>query len=634
MAAESTRTPRLPLAQWGYRPGLRQPVCPIRLHLQLPTVAPAWPAVDRRLRAFFGDAADVDPPADAIGDNLDSAAAADALALAQRVLRVAACLQRAGGIPAFCPGSVGRLQADDRDRRTWTALVFVPFIGSLSARTSAQALRIAGHILQQFMAALTPIDRDASWQRLEEEVMAPWRRLSASGVSTLPVLRAAQDANIPWFHLGGDLYQLGWGAKGIGLRRSAVASDSALGTKIAQHKQHAADRLRLAGLPAPDHIMVPNEESALRAADQLGFPVVIKPANRDRGEGVTVDVTDAEQLKRAYQRAASCSTQVLVERQAPGYCHRLVVCRGQVVYAIERLPRSVVGDGRHSVSELIRQGNAARQKQPPWDRDKPYPDDAEAEQQLKAAGMTFNTVPAPGVRVMLRRIESTAEGGDPRGCTDGLHPENADLAVRAAALFGLTVAGVDLMTTDISRPWYETGAVINEVNPMPSLGSNAYSREHLPELLVRLMPAGARIPVAAIVGAESALARARELQAAHWKQGCACFLTSHAVTLAADGRPLVLACSGLMARAHALLLDPRVEALVLLIQTDELLDSGLPVDRLTAVEDAAGPLRSVSNAARALCVADRRNSLLQLLRQFEADIGKPAPAFSERCRGR
>ena len=104
--------------------------------------------------------------------------------------------------------------------------------------------------------------------------------------------------SIPIRHLGVGIFQLGWGAKARRMDRSTTERDSVMGAKLSQSKVLTARLLRSAGLPAALYEVVTNYDNALRTARQTGWPVVVKPVDRDRGEGVTVDVSGEQVLKK------------------------------------------------------------------------------------------------------------------------------------------------------------------------------------------------------------------------------------------------------------------------------------------------------------------------------------------------
>ena len=302
---------------------------------------------------------------------------------------------------------------------------------------------------------------------------------------------------------------------------------------------------------------------------------------------------------------ASKSAAVVVERQVAGVCHRLFVADGRLLYAVKRWPKSVHGDGVRSVAELIRDANRHEESLPPWQRSEPFENDAATTAALAAVGLALDTVPAPGQRVALRRIESTASGGHDEDVTDRIHPANLDIALRAAALFGLRVAGIDIIATDITRPWHESGAIVNEVNFAPLLGGGAISRTHVPTFIAGLVDGNGRIPIEAIVGGRAAMDAARARQQALSALHGECVATSHDVTLNAAGEAMSLPFKSLSERFKALLMNKQVGAIVLVVQDDALLRTGMPVDRVDHVstaQDVADSALSSSSLVRMLAL--------------------------------
>ena len=321
--------------------------------------------------------------------------------------------------------------------------------------------------------------------RFEDMVKKGKPPLELGGGSTLPVLQTARSMGIPFFHLGRGIYQLGLGSKARHLDRSHGAGDSFVGVMLAGDKAAAARLLKARGLPVPAHEMVVTKEAAVSAAAALGFPVVVKPLDANRGEGVTVDLDSPTAVATAFEKAktATRSRVVLVEKQVAGVCHRLFIVKGQLLYAVKRLPIHVTGDGKQTLAQLVKAGAARDLKQPFWLRSGMATVDDAALAALKARGHPPEAIPPRGARVFLRPIESTAWGGIDEDATANVHPLNLAAAVAAAETFGLEVAGVDMITTDLSVPWTESGAAINEVNGGPLLGGAAISLSHVPRFL-------------------------------------------------------------------------------------------------------------------------------------------------------
>ncbi|MEO0003779.1 MAG: hypothetical protein RLZZ22_1471, partial [Pseudomonadota bacterium] len=454
-----------------------------------------------------------------------------------RALLLARQLLQTSRIPVFDPPRIVSLNGPEAKTDRWQAQVGLALVHQLPVALYGEALTAALGLCD--LAASTALS-ETSLENLYDEanrVIGRLTRVMPPGKSTLPVLQAAHDQGIPFLHLGGGIFQLGWGSKAHRMDRSATELDSAIGARLAQSKALTARLLQGAGLPAPRQRVVTDAASALAAARRLGWPVVVKPLDLDRGEGVTVDVADEPGLEAAFgtARDLSPSRQVIVERQVVGCCHRLFIARGRLLYAVKRLPMSVLADGRHRIIDLVQAELEAQRRLPPWQRSKIQPLDALALSALAAAGHDADSVPPAGEWVALRRIESTAWGGIDEEVSAIVHPENLRIAIEASRLFGLDIAGIDLITPDIARPWFENGAILNEVNHAPQLGGGEISRRQIPVLLDWLIQDRGRIPVEIFVGGDAAWTAASQRWQALLADGLRAYLTGPELTLEPSG---------------------------------------------------------------------------------------------------
>ncbi len=518
-----------------------------------------------------------------------------------RALLLARQLLQASRIPVFDPPQIVSLDGPAAEAGRWQARVALALVHQLPLAVYSEALTAALRLCE--LAASQALT-EASLEGLYDEanrVIDRLTRLMPPGKSTLPLLQAAHDQGIPFLHLGGGIFQLGWGSKAHRIDRSATGLDSAIGARLAQSKALTARLLQGAGLPAPRQQVVTDVASALAAARRLGWPVVIKPQDLDRGEGVTVDVADEAMLQTAFATAQGLSRagQVTVERQVAGCCHRLFIARGRLLYAVKRLPMSVLADGRHRIAELVQAELDAQRRRPPWQRSKIQPLDALALGALAAAGYSADSVPPAGQWIALRRIESTAWGGVDEEVSAIVHPDNLRIALEASRLFGLDIAGIDLITPDIARPWFENGAIINEVNHAPQLGGGEISRRQIPALLDLLLQDRGRIPIEVFVGGEAAWTAASQRWQALLADGLRAYLTGPELTLEPSGAPHHMALTGSYPRASALALSARVDAIVMAVPPREFIAAELPfegVERLVGTEAlfARAPGRSGS----------------------------------------
>ena len=489
----------------------------------------------------------------------------------KQVLAFVLALLHAARIPVFGPIPVLSCNPDEHKPSQWQGVCQLPYPQLLPVKTMATLVSEAFQLAQWASAADIHLatNREHFFQQVESGAFPILAASRARGKSTFEMLRVAHSLGIPYRPLAGGVFQLGWGRHARRMDRSTTDHDSAMGMRWSMHKHLAAQMLREAGLPAPDHGTASSLEQAHALAGRIGFPVAVKPADMERGEGVTVDVHE-HNLEAAFDCAyrKSPSHTVLVERQIPGVCHRLFIVAGELLYAVKRLPMGVYGDGRSSIDTLVATACAEQQKRAPWLRSGMPPLDQMALDMLRSQGLEPHDTPSAGRFVALRRIESTAWGGIDEEVTHSAHPDNIAAAIRATQLFGLEVAGVDMISQDITQAWHANGAVINEVNYAPLLGGGDISRRHIHAYFSRILKDNGKIPICILPGGEAVWAQA----VAHWQQwrtsGVDAYLTSGAMTLDAQGNRYHMLHHSLWHRVQALLMQPDVGALVIVAQSE------------------------------------------------------------------
>jgi cyanophycin synthetase len=285
------------------------------------------------------------------------------------------------------------------------------------------------------------------------------------------------------------------------------------------------------------------------------------------------------------------------------------VANGKFYCAVKRGAKHVVGDGMHTVQQLVDIANALENQKAKHRRRKPFLLDDLALELVRGSGYEASSIPAKGGIVPLREVESDQWGGVPESSTHLIHPENISIALRAAEVLRLNVAGIDLITKDISLPWHANGAVINEVNyaPMWTLSIDT-AKAGLYAYIRDVFPGEGRIPVDVFIGDDVALVRGLEHKDGLLREGVKCFLCSHRTSYGPDGEMRdTLEGGGLHERCGALLMNRQSDAIVLVIQTDELLHRGLPVEAVRSVHVVNSNLASFTdppNKAAPGCVTE------------------------------
>jgi cyanophycin synthetase len=179
-------------------------------------------------------------------------------------------------------------------------------------------------------------------------------RATSLGPTTRSLVEEAERRGIPVARLDEQsLVQLGYGSSQQRLRASITGKTSQIAVDLAGNKNLTKKLLAAAGLPVPAGVVVRSADDSAAEATKLGYPVVVKPLDGNHGRGVSVNLQSPEQVRTAFALAAAHSRRVIVERQLPGNDHRILVVGGKVVAVAERVPARVIGDGIHSISELI-----------------------------------------------------------------------------------------------------------------------------------------------------------------------------------------------------------------------------------------------------------------------------------------
>ncbi|MFM8570636.1 MAG: cyanophycin synthetase, partial [Pirellula sp.] len=406
------------------------------------------------------------------------------------------------------------------------------------------------------------------------------------GPSTRSIVEAAKAKNIPWRRLNeGSLVQLGYGVHQRRICTAETDSTSAIAESIAQDKELTRTLLRSIGIPTPEGRSVENAEDAWEAAEDIGLPVVVKPQDGKHGHGVATNLQTREQVVAAYNAAREEGRSIVVERHAPGDDYRMLVVGGKLVAAARREPAHVIGDGQSTVQKLIDKVNEDPRRSDGHSTSLSLIKiDAVALGVLLDQGMTPDTIPPVGKKVLIRRNANLSTGGTAADVTDQVHPDVARHAIEAARIVGLDIAGVDMVAQDISQPLQGQRGVIVEVNAGPGLRMHIEPSSGSPrpvgESIIEMMyPAqsNGRIPIIGVTGVNGKTTTTRLI--AHMvastgkKVGMTCTDGIYVGGRRIDSGD----CSGPQS-ARSVLMNPFVEAAVLETARGGILREGLGFD--------------------------------------------------------
>jgi cyanophycin synthetase len=406
------------------------------------------------------------------------------------------------------------------------------------------------------------------------------------GPSTGAIVDAAVARGVPIRRLtDGSLVQFGWGAKQRRIQAAEIDSTSAIAESIAQDKDLTKSLLHAAGVPVPMGRPAHNIEEAWAVAQEVGLPVVVKPQDGNQGKGVSVNITDRTAFEAAYATAVRYGV-VMVEKFLPGHDYRLLVVGNKLVAASRREPPLVVGDGKHTVRQLVDQVNADPRRGTGHSTSltKIRFDDI-AIGRLREQGMEPESVPVKGSRVILRNNANLSTGGTATDVTDDVHPEVAARVIEAAQMVGLDICGVDVVCESVMRPLEEQNGGIVEVNAAPGLRmhispSYGKGRDVGKAVIDHMYPNGdnGRVPVIAVTGTNGKTTTVRLTAHLLKAQGLRVGMTN-TDGVYVNGRQTDSGdCSGPRS-ARNVLMHPDVDAAVFETARGGLLREGLAFDR-------------------------------------------------------
>lgn len=381
------------------------------------------------------------------------------------------------------------------------------------------ALKLLCSLLPENIRPANSVPEDWNWPEARDEYIRYAQR-RALGPSTASLVRAAEERGIPWLRMNEQsLIQLGYGKWQQRIQATVTGRTSYIAVELAGDKEETNKILAARGLPVPQQHLVRSADRAVWAAKRLGYPVVTKPYNGNHGRGISIHLTNEEEVRKGFAAAQEHSSSVIVETYLTGDDHRLLVVNGELVAATRRTPGHVVGDGKSTVRQLVDIVNQDPRRGVGHEKVMTrIVLDEQADMMLARVNMTPDSVPAKDQVVMLRSTANLSTGGTATDVTDVIHPDNRDMAVRAVTAIGLDVGGVDFLSPDITESYKQIGGGICEVNAAPGFRMHVAPSEGTPRdvagpVIDMLFPPGtpSRVPIAGITGTNGKTTTSRML---------------------------------------------------------------------------------------------------------------------------
>jgi len=415
------------------------------------------------------------------------------------------------------------------------------------------------------------------------EVLEEIAEESKLGPSTQSIVDEAKKRGIPYIRLNKNSYvQLGYGKFQRRIESTLTDNSSALGVEIAADKERTKDLLEEAGIPVPEGKAVKKYEEAKDFAEKIGYTLVVKPLDGNHGRGVTTNIQYEDKLKDSFENAKNISKYVVVEKYLQGFDFRLLVINGKLEAAALREPPYVIGDGKHSIKELIEiinkdpnrgEGHSKILTKITIDKD--------TKNVLDLLNYNTDDVLEEGKKVYLKSTANLSSGGTAVDVTDNVHPVNKLIAERIAKIVGLDIIGIDLLTDNIEKPLESGKSGVVEVNAGPGFRmhlapSQGQARNVAKAVVDMLFPDSAQydIPICAITGTNGKTTTTRLISHILNISGKVVGMTSTDAVVV-DNFPILKGDYSGPAGAQAVLKDNSVECAVLEVARGGILRRGL-----------------------------------------------------------
>jgi len=312
------------------------------------------------------------------------------------------------------------------------------------------------------------------------------------------------------------IYTLGVGRNSQIIYSISSSKDSKEAKDIQRDKYLTNLMIQRLGLPIPKWQVLDNISQIEEVWSSYEKPVVIKPTGLTGGHGVVVGIDTLDKAKEAFKFAKEATQdrvreewqqKIMIQEQISGEDYRLLVINGHLEIATKRIPAFIVGDGKHTIEELIDITNTdpRRDVTNPTHTLKPIKIDEPLKSYIKDQKLTLTSIPKKEQKVNVRKVASMSQGGITEDFTDRVGPEIKAIVESIASSIHAFTLGVDVMCKDLSKPLTKENGAILEVNTMPEAYLNTYpvigdSREYVFERYIKALLEGNNTKQIVIVG--------------------------------------------------------------------------------------------------------------------------------------
>jgi len=375
---------------------------------------------------------------------------------------------------------------------------------------------------------VTLSERKISYEEAKKYTLEEVIKQRVASMSTIPLIYFAnkmgyevtptllEDKRIKYNAGPNRIYTLGVGKDSQIIYSISSSKDSKEAKEIQRDKYMTNLMIQRLGLPIPKWQILENISQIEEVWSSYEKPVVIKPTGLTGGHGVVVGIDTLDKAKDAFKFATEAThdrvreewqQKIMIQEQISGEDYRLLVINGHLEIATKRIPAFIVGDGKHTIKELIEITNTdpRRDVTNPTHTLKPIKIDEPLKSYIKDQGLTLTSIPKKDKKIDVRKVASMSQGGITEDFTDKVSPEIKAIVESIATSIHAFTLGVDVMCKDLSKPLTKDNGAILEVNTMPEAYLNTYpvigqSREYVFEKYIKALLEGNNTKQIVLVG--------------------------------------------------------------------------------------------------------------------------------------